>query len=99
MNNDFNIYYGLAQGRPMQQQGLTAPMGASGLGAGLGLGGMGGAGGADLMELIRKLREQQSGNQQMQLAMQLMNMGGPSVGAPQTFGVGNLLSLLGTGSK
>lgn len=96
MNNDFNIYYGLAQGRPMQQQGLTAPMGA-GLGSGLGLGGA--AGGTDLMELIRKLREQQAGNQQMQLAMQLMNMGGPSIGAPQTFGMGNLLSLLGTGSK
>lgn len=82
----------------MQQQGLTAPMGAAGLGAGLGLGGAG-AGGADLMELIRRLREQQAGNQQMQLAMQLMNMGGPSVGAPRTFGVGNLLSLFGTGSK
>lgn len=84
----------------MQQQGLTAPMGAAGLGAGLGLGGAGGAvGGADLMELIRRLREQQAGNQQAQLAMQLMNMGGPSVGAPQTFGMGNLLSLFGTGSK
>jgi len=96
VNEDFNIYYGLAQGRAMSPMGLVPQAGTAGLGA---VANMGNMGGADLMELLRKLREQQAGNQQAQLAMQLMNMGAPSAGAPQTFGMGNLLSLLGTGSK
>ena len=98
--NDFNMYYGLAQGRPMQQ-GLTAPAatGLAGMAGMAGMGGMGGMGGmsqADLMELLRKLQQQKMMNQEMQTAMGLLNMAGPSIGAPAQMGMGGLLSLFGS---
>jgi hypothetical protein len=92
--NDFNMYYGLAQGRPMQQ-GLTAPA-ATGLAGMAGAAGMGNMSQADLMELIRKMQQQKMMNQEMQTAMGLLNMAGPSIGAPAQMNIGSLLSLFGS---
>ena len=92
--NDFNMYYGLAQGRPMQQ-GLTAPA-ATGLAGMTGAAGMGNMSQADLMELLRKLQQQKMMNQEMQTAMGLLKMAGPSVGAPAQLDMGGLLSLFGS---
>ena len=88
------MYYGLAQGRPMQQ-GLTAPA-ATGLAGMTGAAGMGGMSQADLMELIRKMQQQKMMNQEMQTAMGLLKMAGPSVGAPAQLDMGGLLSLFGS---
>ena len=97
MNNDFNVYYGLAQGRPMQQ-GMTAPAatGMVGMANAAGMGGMGGMSQADLMELIRKMQQQKMMNQEMQTAMGLLNMAGPSIGAPAQMNIGSLLSMFGS---
>jgi hypothetical protein len=92
--NDFNMYYGLAQGRPMQQ-GLTAPA-ATGLAGMTGAAGMGNMSQADLMELIRKMQQQKMMNQEMQTAMGLLNMAGPSIGAPAQMNIGSLLSMFGS---
>jgi hypothetical protein len=92
--NDFNMYYGLAQGRPMQQ-GLTAPA-ATGLAGMAGAAGMGNMSQDDLMELIRKMQQQKMMNQEMQTAMGLLNMAGPSIGAPAQMNIGSLLSLFGS---
>ena len=89
--NDFNMYYGLAQGHPMQQ-GMTAPA-ATGL---AGAAGMGNMSQADLMELIRKMQQKKMMNQEMQTAMGLLNMAGPSVGAPAQMNIGSLLSMFGS---
>ena len=88
------MYYGLAQGRPMQQ-GLTAPA-ATGLAGMTGAAGMGGMSQADLMELLRKLQQQKMMNQEMQTAMGLLKMAGPSIGAPAQMDMGGLLSLFGS---
>jgi len=95
--NDFNMYYGLAQGRPMQQ-GLTAPAatGLAGMTGAASMGGMGGMSQADLMELIRKMQQQKMMNQEMQTAMGLLKMAGPSIGAPAQMDMGGLLSLFGS---
>jgi hypothetical protein len=92
--NDFNMYYGLAQGRPMQQ-GLTAPA-ATGLAGMAGAAGMGNMSQDDLMELIRKMQQQKMMNQEMQTAMGLLNMAGPSIGAPAQMNIGSLLSMFGS---
>lgn len=88
------MYYGLAQGRPMQQ-GLTAPA-ATGLAGMAGAAGMGNMSQDDLMELIRKMQQQKMMNQEMQTAMGLLNMAGPSIGAPAQMNIGSLLSLFGS---
>ena len=60
------------------------------------MGGMGGMSQADLMELIRKMQQQKMMNQEMQTAMGLLNMAGPSIGAPAQMNIGSLLSMFGS---
>lgn len=94
--NDFNIYYGLAQGK-QSPMGMTAPAVGrmTATPATPAMSGMGGMSQADLMELIRKMQQQKMMNQEMQTAMGLLNMAGPSVGAPAQMNMGSLLSMFG----
>ena len=92
--NDFNVYYGLAQGK-QSPMGMTAPA-VGRMTSTPSMAGMGGMSQADLMELIRKMQQQKMMNQEMQTAMGLLNMAGPSVGAPAQMNMGSLLSMFGS---
>lgn len=92
--NDFNVYYGLAQGK-QSPMGMTAPA-VGRMTATPAMSGMGGMSQLDLMELIRKMQQQKMMNQEMQTAMGLLNMAGPSVGAPAQMNMGSLLSMFGS---
>jgi len=94
VNNDLNIYYGLAQGK-QSPMGMTAPA-VGRMKATPSMAGMGGMSRLDLMELIRKMQQQKLMNQEMQTAMGLLNMAGPSVGAPAQMNMGSLLSMFGS---